>query len=111
MIGGWGYLVAHPPFAVSRLGDPVRVRAPPRRSMPELIRVPKTPQGQRWGRQPWRTKSPDPNSFTDRSRGMTYLTSPLARRKGRATRNYAVIALDTGSREEARAQHPMEDGP
>jgi hypothetical protein len=42
---------------------------------------------------------------------MTYLTSPLARRKGQATRNYAAIACDTGSREEARAQYPAEDGP
>ncbi len=42
---------------------------------------------------------------------MTYLTSPLARRKGQATRNYAAMARDMGSRVGARDQYSAEDGP
>ena len=39
MIGGWGYLVAPPPFAVSRSAGPGRARAPPWPRRPELVRV------------------------------------------------------------------------
>jgi hypothetical protein len=112
MIGGWGYQVAHPLFVVS---GPVRSGRP--RGPPWAMRG-----GRKHGADPEQATGPavgppalanqesNPTQFTDRSRGMTYLTSTNVWRKRRAASNRGN-ASGTRAGTGARADYSAEAGP
>lgn len=75
MDGGLSYQVADPPFATAGSLLP-RARAPP--EPPDKPRTRRRASGST--RQPWRTKTRHPTEITDRSQGMTHLTSTCAQR-------------------------------
>jgi hypothetical protein len=111
MIGEVSYRVAHPSFVVIAARRSSRARAPPRVVRPKSRSAPKHAKGLTVASaSPGEPDPKHPEDITDRSQGMTHLTSACAQRN-RPTRIHRIATYGDRDADEVQLDNSAEDDP